>query len=158
MRRRHRVEAWVPGRSPRHRLRQPWLRKSQQGDGAIEDFDAALRLNPGNANALNNRAAAYDGKAQFDHALRDHDEGNPCEVRFRLRLQQSWRHIQKTRAMRPRRRGFQLDFARVRIVATVVHSRADRSFQKQKPEAHKAVPERAGDAWTLHSSALASNA
>jgi tetratricopeptide (TPR) repeat protein len=41
---------------------------------AIRDYDAAIRLNPKNAAALNNRAVILVGLRQYDRAIKDYDE------------------------------------------------------------------------------------
>jgi tetratricopeptide (TPR) repeat protein len=43
----------------------------KQYEGAIEDFTALIKLSPQNAEALNGRAVAYEGKADHDHAIAD---------------------------------------------------------------------------------------
>jgi tetratricopeptide (TPR) repeat protein len=41
-------------------------------DRAIEDFTAALRIDPNYANAYNNRGNAYDDKGMYDRAIEDY--------------------------------------------------------------------------------------
>jgi Tfp pilus assembly protein PilF len=42
-------------------------------DAELADYDEALRINPDNAVALNNRAAAYTAKGEYDNAIQDLD-------------------------------------------------------------------------------------
>ena len=48
--------------------------KKNQYDGAIEDFNQAIRLDANNAWAFANRGNAYFNKRQFDRALQDYDQ------------------------------------------------------------------------------------
>ena len=43
-------------------------------DAAIQDFSAAIRVEPDIANAFNNRGITYDYKHEFARAIRDYDE------------------------------------------------------------------------------------
>ncbi len=43
-------------------------------DRAIQDFDAALRLNPKSADALHNRGLTYARKGEYDRAIQDYDQ------------------------------------------------------------------------------------
>lgn len=43
-------------------------------DGAIKDFDQAIRLNPAVPNHFNNRAQAWVSTGEYAKALRDYDE------------------------------------------------------------------------------------
>ena len=43
-------------------------------DRALNDFTEAIRLNPANSNAYNNRGHAYRAKSHFDRAIADHTE------------------------------------------------------------------------------------
>lgn len=52
-------------------------------DRAIQDYDQAIRLNPGFALALNNRGLAYEDKGNYDRAIQDYDQAirlNPSLV------------------------------------------------------------------------------
>jgi tetratricopeptide (TPR) repeat protein len=40
----------------------------------MRDYDEAIRLNPKNAAALNNRGNAYVSKRMYDRAIQDYDE------------------------------------------------------------------------------------
>ena len=51
------------------------LEAAVQGVAAAErDLDAAVRLDPSNASAFNNRGYALNAKGEWDRALRDYDE------------------------------------------------------------------------------------
>jgi tetratricopeptide (TPR) repeat protein len=43
-------------------------------DGAIQDFNEAIRLNPNNANNYNNRGVAYKRKGHYDRAIQDYNQ------------------------------------------------------------------------------------
>lgn len=43
-------------------------------EGALSDYDEAIRLNPSNAKALNNRGASYFEKSEYDRAIQDLDQ------------------------------------------------------------------------------------
>ena len=43
-------------------------------DLAVQDYSEAIKLEPKNAEAYNNRANAYSLLGQFNHALRDYDQ------------------------------------------------------------------------------------
>ena len=45
-----------------------------QHDRAIQDFDQAIRLDPGSASLFNNRGRAYSAKGQYDRAIPDFDQ------------------------------------------------------------------------------------
>src|SRR5690349_10817252 len=49
------------------------LRMQGQRDRSLEDFDAAIRLDPDNANAYYNRAIAWRQRGQPDRAIADYD-------------------------------------------------------------------------------------
>jgi len=50
-----------------------WEAKTQY-DRAIQDFDEAIRLDPGFPDAFNFRGVAWSGKGQFDRATADFDQ------------------------------------------------------------------------------------
>ena len=41
---------------------------------AIQDYDQAVRLNPGNPDHFVSRGVAYDAKGQYDRAIQDYDQ------------------------------------------------------------------------------------
>jgi tetratricopeptide (TPR) repeat protein len=45
-----------------------------QSDRAIQDYNEAIRLNPGHADAFANRGAAYARKRNYDRAIQDYDK------------------------------------------------------------------------------------
>jgi len=48
--------------------------EEQRYDDAIRDYTEAIRLNPQDAKAYNNRGSAYDDKRDYDAAIRDYTE------------------------------------------------------------------------------------
>ena len=48
--------------------------KKGEYDRAIEDFDAAIKIDPDYANAFANRAETYQKKGDYPRALKDFDE------------------------------------------------------------------------------------
>jgi tetratricopeptide (TPR) repeat protein len=40
----------------------------------IQEFDEAIRLNPNDANAYNNRGVAYERKDDYGHAIQNYDQ------------------------------------------------------------------------------------
>ena len=60
-----------------------YLRKGDAGR-AIQDYDATLRLDPGNVVALNRRGDAYSHKADFARALADYDAAVRLDPRYAL--------------------------------------------------------------------------
>jgi tetratricopeptide (TPR) repeat protein len=57
-----------------------------QKDSAAElaDYDEALKLNPGNTSALNNRAVLYNNKGEYDRAIQDLDQAIKLKPDFSL--------------------------------------------------------------------------
>lgn len=55
-------------------LRGSAYRNTGDYDRAIQDFNAAIRIKPGIANAFNNRGITYDYKGEYDLAIRDYDQ------------------------------------------------------------------------------------
>ena len=49
---------------------------NEKGDyeQAIQDYDQAIRLNPGHATAFSNRGVAYANKKDYDRAIQDYDQ------------------------------------------------------------------------------------
>jgi regulator of sirC expression with transglutaminase-like and TPR domain len=43
-------------------------------DRAIQDFDQAIRLDPNNVLALNDRGTVYNSKHEYDQAIQDLDQ------------------------------------------------------------------------------------
>ena len=62
-------------------------------DHAIEDFDQATRLNPKNADAYDNRGAAYFRRNDFDKAIADFDRAIQLNPSLRRHLPESWQRI-----------------------------------------------------------------
>ena len=60
-----------------------YLRKGE-AERAIADYDATLKLDPGDVVALNRRGEAYSHKADFDRALADYDEAVRLNPRYPL--------------------------------------------------------------------------
>jgi tetratricopeptide (TPR) repeat protein len=48
--------------------------EKSESDRAIQDYNEAIRLNPGHADAFANRGAAYARKRDYDRAIQDYDE------------------------------------------------------------------------------------
>ena len=46
----------------------------EQYKRAIQDYAEAIRLDPQNASAYNNRGSAYDDLGQYERAIQDYDE------------------------------------------------------------------------------------
>jgi tetratricopeptide (TPR) repeat protein len=44
------------------------------GSAAIQDYDQAIKLNPNDTHAFNNRGNAYANKGQYDRAIQDYDQ------------------------------------------------------------------------------------
>jgi tetratricopeptide (TPR) repeat protein len=51
-----------------------YLNEGRYEDLAIRDYDEAIRLNPKNAAAFNNRGNLYLSKRKYDRAIQDYDE------------------------------------------------------------------------------------
>ena len=60
-----------------------WSAKKEY-DKAIQDFDEAIRLDPKNARAFNNRGSAWSGKQEYDKAIQDFDEAIRLDHRYAL--------------------------------------------------------------------------
>ncbi len=75
----------------RSHLRDPYrgliyARKGEY-DRAIQDYDQAIRLNPNDAQAFNNRGNVYVTKGQYDRAIQDYDQAirlNPKDAKALL--------------------------------------------------------------------------
>src|SRR5262245_8355369 len=57
-------------------------RNKNDHDGAIRDYDEAIRLNPRYTLAFNNRANSYYRKRDYDRAIRDHNEAIKLNPKF----------------------------------------------------------------------------
>ena len=57
------------------------------------DYDEAIRINPTYAIAINNRAVAYYGKGDNDHAVADFDDAIRINPRFASAFQTRGRHF-----------------------------------------------------------------
>jgi lipoprotein NlpI len=57
------------------------------------DYDEAIRINPTYAIAVNNRAVAYHGKGDNDHAVADFDDATRINPRFASVFQTRGRHF-----------------------------------------------------------------
>ena len=51
-----------------------YLNEGRYEDRAIQDYDQAIRLDPNNAAAFNNRGNAYTRRRQYDRAIADYSE------------------------------------------------------------------------------------
>src|SRR6478672_3736868 len=81
-----------------------YLRK-QDLDGAIEDFDAGLALDPDNAAALFNRAIGYEAKGDPDRALKDYDAAIRAQAGPSQGIDQPGSIIFREGRLRPGHRG-----------------------------------------------------
>ena len=67
-------------------LEQSWQRlpKQEDFDRAIADYNEAIRLNPKDSHAYNNRANAYQRKKEYDRAIADYNEAIRLDSKYAL--------------------------------------------------------------------------
>ena len=81
-------------------------RRSGNLDRAIADFDQAIRLNPKDVAAYNNRAMALADRRDFDRAAADYDQALKLDPKYALAYLNRGLLWQAQEGLRPRHRRF----------------------------------------------------